>query len=188
MRLTLASPNPRRDYLALLVKRGRRQARQYLGAFARYLAPPGYDLNWHHVLFYRYLDDFCTGKRRRLLIQMPPGHGKNEGVSRNLPAYMLGRNPDLHVMACSHTADPAAEMNRDVQRILASERYRGVFPGTSLCRATDAERRRNNDLFDVAGRRGIFKSAGVVEPSPGGTSTSASSTTRSSTAWPPTAR
>jgi hypothetical protein len=51
---------------------------------------------------------------------------------------MLGRNPDLHVMACSHTADQATEMNRDVQRIISSERYRGVFPDTRLCRTTDA--------------------------------------------------
>jgi hypothetical protein len=96
------------------------------------MAPAGYDFNWHHDLLYRYLDDFCEGRRRRLLIQMPPGHGKSEGVSRNLPAYMLGRNPDLRVIACSHTADLAAEMNRDVQRIIASDRYRGVFPATRL--------------------------------------------------------
>jgi hypothetical protein len=125
------------------------------------MAPPEYHFNWHHDLLYRYLDDFCAGRRRRVLIQMPPGHGKSEGVSRNLPAYMLGKNPDLRVIACSHTADLAAEMNRDVQRIIASDRYRSIFPETRLCRTTDAEGRRNADLFDVAGRRGYYKGAGV---------------------------
>jgi hypothetical protein len=124
------------------------------------VAPPGYDFNWHHDLFYRNLDDFCEGRRRRPLIQMSPGHGKSECGSRNLPAFMFSRNPDLCVIACSHTTDLAAKMNRDVQHILASERYHGVFPATRLCRTTDTEGRHNADMFDVAGRRGIFKSAG----------------------------
>jgi hypothetical protein len=125
------------------------------------MAPPEYQFNWHHGVFYRYLDDFCEGRRRRLIIQMPPGHGKSEGASRNLRAYMFGKHPDLRVIASSHTADLAAEMNRDVQRIIASPRYQTAFPATRLCRTTDAEGRRNANLFDVAGRRGYYKAAGV---------------------------
>jgi predicted phage terminase large subunit-like protein len=156
-----ASPSWNREFLALLEERGRRLARQSLGTFAHYLAPPEYQFNWHHDLLYDYLDDFCEGRRRRVIVQMPPGHGKSEGVSRNLPAYLLGKNPDLRVMACSHTSDLAAEMNRDVQRIISGPRYRSVFPGTALSRTSGPDGRRNADLFDVAGRRGYYKCAGV---------------------------
>lgn len=32
---------------------------------------------------------------RRLIVTMPPQHGKSVGASTLLPAYLLGRNPDL---------------------------------------------------------------------------------------------
>ena len=40
------------------------------------------------------LDRVATGKCRRLMVFMPPQHGKSELVSRRFPAFMLGKNPD----------------------------------------------------------------------------------------------
>ncbi|HEX5272662.1 MAG TPA: phage terminase large subunit [Gemmataceae bacterium] len=98
---------------------------------------------------------------------MPPRHGKSELVSRRLPAFALGRNPDLNVIACSHTADLASDMNRDVQRIIDSEGYRLLFPDTRLYGknirtiAGDGTWLRNSDVFEVVGRRGRYLSAGT---------------------------
>ena len=142
-----------------------RKARRHVYDFATYLAPSEYQFSWHHRLLYDRLDEFARGLHRLLIIEMPPGHGKSEGVSRTLPAYIFGRNPDERVIACEHTDDLAADMNRDVQKIMDSERYKRVFPGTLLggdnVRAIAGRPRRNSDIFDIATGRGYYKGAGV---------------------------
>ena len=40
-----------------------------------------------------------------------PQHGKSELVSRRFPAFLLGRNPELRLIGCSHTSDLAISMN-----------------------------------------------------------------------------
>lgn len=114
-------------------------------------------------MLYRWLDDFARGRRNRVIVEMPPGHGKSEGCSRNLPAYLFGIDPDCRVIASSYTQDLAGDMNRDVQRLIDSPAYAEVFPGTKL--AGENSRlggpRRNSELFEVPGRRGTYKAAGV---------------------------
>src|SRR5690242_16492702 len=85
---------------------------------------PDYDANWHHEVIFDYLDRFAAGAIKRLMIFAPPRNGKSEAVSRRLPAYLLGRNPDARIVATSYSADLASMMNRDVQRIIDSEDYR----------------------------------------------------------------
>lgn len=146
-------------------ERARRRARRSLFDFALYLAPPGYQFGWHHALLYRHLDDFAQGRRKRLIVQMPPGHGKSEGASRNLPAYLFGQNPDARIIACSYTMDLAAEMSRDVQLIMDRPEYAAVFPKTRIAgpgvRTGFMGARRTAEIFDVVGRRGRYKCAGV---------------------------
>lgn len=82
------------------------------------------------------------------------------------PAYSLGRNPDLQIIATSYAADLASRMNRDVQRIIASPVYHEVFPDTTLndknIRTTaQGNFLRNNDIFEVVGHSGVYRSAGV---------------------------
>lgn len=129
------------------------------------MAPAEYQFSWHHHLLYSKLNDFAEGRIKRLIVEMPPGHGKSEGASRNLPSYLLGRNPNTRIIACSYTSDLSSEMNRDVQRILEGPRYASVFPGTRMggsnVRSLSGMPRRNSDIFDVVGHRGYYKSAGV---------------------------
>ena len=66
------------------------------------------------------------------MVFLPPQHGKSELVSRRFPAFLLGVNPDLRLIACSHTHDMAVGLNRDVQRIITSPPYEKLFQGTRL--------------------------------------------------------
>ena len=50
-----------------------------------------------HLSFYWVLDAFAHGRIKRLIVTMPPQHGKSEGTTRLLPAYMLGLDPDLRI-------------------------------------------------------------------------------------------
>jgi len=107
------------------------QARRRLLAFTTY-TKPDYNTNWHHGKLAEALDRVARGECRRLMIFMPPQHGKSELVSRRFPAFMLGRNPDLRLICACHTTDLAESMNRDVQRIMTSDLYAQVFPEVAL--------------------------------------------------------
>ncbi len=140
-------------------------ARRSLLDFTLYTFPE-YQVNWHHEILCKYLDKFVRGDIKRLMVFMPPRHGKSELVSRRLPAYILGKNPNTSVIATSYTADLASMMNRDVQRIIDTPEYAEVFPNTTLygknVRAiAGSSYLRNSDIFEIVGHKGYYKSAGV---------------------------
>jgi predicted phage terminase large subunit-like protein len=125
-----------------------------------------YQANWHHKLLCEYLDRFADNEIRRLMVFMPPRHGKSELVSRKLPAFIFGRNPDAAIIATSYSADLAQRMNRDVQRIMSGDEYRRVFPGSMLFSknirtVADNIYLRNADIFEIVGHSGSYRGAGV---------------------------
>lgn len=140
-------------------------ARDNILGFTLYTNPK-YQVNWHNRYLAKKLDDFANGKIKRLMVFMPPRHGKSELVSRRLPAYLLGRNPDAKIISASHTMDLASAMNRDVQRIIESEAYRELFPETTLNGSNvrtmaDGSYLRNSSEFEIVNHKGAYKCAGV---------------------------
>lgn len=127
-------------------------ARRHMANFAVY-TDENYKMNWHHELMCRYLDKWVKRDIKRLMIFMPPRHGKSELVSRKLPAFIFGQNPDAKIIGTSYSADLASAMNRDVQRIIDCERYRELFPNTSLnnknIRTVSGNALRNSDKFEI---------------------------------------
>lgn len=149
-----------------LNKLARRElARRHMLEFYTYLRP-NYNINWHHRLICEYLDSLIEGKIQNLMIFTHPRAGKSELGSRMLPAYALGRNPDMQIIATSYGADLASRMNRDVQRIIISSAYKEIFPGTTLSEknarpTAQGSYLRNNEIFEVVGHSGVYRSAGV---------------------------
>ena len=114
----------------------------------------------------QFYHDVEAGKQPRLIIQAPPRSGKSELFSRRFPAWAFGQNPNLQMIAASYSADLSSRMNRDVQRIIDSEEYAGVFPETSFSSNTSAsinsqKNIRNSEIFEIAGYSGSYRSAGV---------------------------
>lgn len=127
---------------------------------------PGYRAAWFHALICKALDALVEGSVTRLMLMMPPRHGKSELTSRRLPAYILGRDPDASIIACSYSADLASRFNRDAQRIMDADDYRAVFPETRLAsenvRSSSFGRYlRNSDIFEVVDHIGFYRAAGV---------------------------
>lgn len=127
---------------------------------------PEYEVNWHHEVMCECLDRFITGEIKRLMIFTAPRHGKSELVSRRLPAFLLGRDPNATIIAASYGSDLAARMNRDVQRIMDSDEYRRIFPNTRLFgknirTVADGSWLRNSDMFEVVEYKGYYRGAGV---------------------------
>lgn len=143
----------------------RRKARSNVLDFTRYTFPE-YKVNWHHALLCRYLDRFVSGEIKRLMINMPPRHGKSELVSRRLPAYILGRNPKARIIAASYAAELSERFNRDVQRIIDSPEYTRLFPDSSLNTSnvrtvSQGTWLRNASIFEIVGQGGVYRNAGV---------------------------
>jgi predicted phage terminase large subunit-like protein len=140
-------------------------ARRKLMRFTQY-TKPDYDTNWHHITICEQLDRFLAGEIKRLMIFTHPRAGKSELVSRRLPAFALGRDPDLTIITASYGAGLARRMNRDVQRIIDTEEYRRLFPKTQLNGAnvrtvSQGSWLRNSDMFEVVGHKGFYMSVGV---------------------------
>lgn len=140
-------------------------ARKSLLEFVKYTMPE-YRPNWHHELMCDYLDKFARLEIKRLMIFCPPRMGKSELVSRRLPAFILGSDPNAPIIAASYGADLARRMNRDVQRIIDSHEYQNVFPNTRLFGKNirtvgGGSWLRNSDEFEIVEYGGYYRGAGV---------------------------
>lgn len=156
--------SPVEEALLLAEQQVALKARVELLPFAMY-TNKHYQPAWYHKRVCRLLEKFVVGEIPRLMLFMPPRHGKSQLVSRCLPAFILGRNPDATIIATSYSADLAQMMNRDVQRIMDSSEYQKTFPISSLSteniRTVSGKYLRNSDLFEIVGRRGVYRCAGV---------------------------
>lgn len=131
---------------------------------------PAYSMGWVHEDICRELDAFYLaverGESPRLMLTMPPRHGKSELATRRFPAYAFGRNPNLSIISTSYGSDLASRMNRDVQRIIDDQLYKEIFPETTLYgknirSVADGSYLRNSDIFEIVGHKGSYRSAGV---------------------------
>ena len=66
----------------------------------------------HHELICDALDAVVRGEITRLMICMPPRHGKSMSVTETFPSYYLGRFPDKRVMEVSYNDTFAQKFGR----------------------------------------------------------------------------
>jgi predicted phage terminase large subunit-like protein len=129
---------------------------------------PSFTPKQFHVNYYKILDFFVHGLIKRLMITVPPQHGKSEGSTRRLPAQLLGINPDCKIAIGSYSTTFARKFNRDVQRIIDTPEYHEIFPNTTLNQSnvvtiTD-QSLRNSEEFEIVGYRGSLKAVGRGGP------------------------
>jgi len=120
---------------------------------------PRYLAGWVHEDICRRLekfsDDVAKGLSPRLMILMPPRHGKSELGSRMFPAWHLGRHPDHEIIACSYNVGLAMSFSRKVKEVLEDPSYHSVFDTRLNPNFQGAEE------WGVQGRRGGYVAAGV---------------------------
>ena len=122
-----------------------------------------------HVAYYEVLTRFAMGEIKKLMITMPPQHGKSEGATRRLPAFVLGQDPDKRIAIVSYNATKARKFNRELQRIMDDDRYYELFPQTLLAGQASYQEQgkrsrnyaRNADECEIVGYQGSFKTIGV---------------------------
>lgn len=154
------------EYLAALQERLERKARTDLLSMTL-ATMPTFTRSYFFERYYSILTSFAKKEIRKLMVFMPPQHGKSEGSTRRLPAFILGKNPDTKLAIISYSATKARKFNREIQRVIDSPEYANIFPETSLSasNATNAGTwLRNADECEIVGYRGGFKTVGVGGP------------------------
>ncbi|MBQ9638828.1 MAG: phage terminase large subunit [Bacteroidales bacterium] len=128
-------------------------------------ANPNYDPQWFHQHIANSCQRLYEGEIKKLMIFVPPQHGKSEIVSRCFPAWVLGKNPDTKIVGCSYSAVLVQQFSRSIQRTIDSEEYKRIFPDTYLngsnLRTVVKGYLRNVDLFETVGHKGFYKAVGV---------------------------
>jgi predicted phage terminase large subunit-like protein len=143
-------------------------------AFSRLIAYaayqwPGYKDAHHHRLIARHLEAVERGDIKRLMITMPPRHGKSMLASEFFPAWYIGRNPDHYVVTATYAQELADDFGRKVKNQIEDEAYKAIFPGVSL--ADDSKSAKRFHIDGNAGgyehaisQRGAFYAVGVGGP------------------------
>lgn len=111
----------------------------------------------HLRLLDRYLMMAFAGICDRLIIQMPPQHGKSSLISEYLPVWYLGHFSDNAVMLCSYEADYAKTWGLKSRQLM--ERVGPGYFGISVSKES-----RRADNWCIEGRRGILQTAGINGP------------------------
>ena len=167
------SDDPRTEILTSLLDEGRtafarvtRKDRRLYGlrngskdllAFACYMLET-YRLAAHIKTIAAKLQAVASGKTRRLLINMPPRHGKSLLVSQLFPAWIMGRNPQTNMIVASYNAAKAGEYTGAIRDLVEREVFRDLFADVSVRR----DRRAREEWQTTAG--GLVIGAGVGGP------------------------
>lgn len=106
-------------------------ARHSVAAYARLLWP-AFQRPKHIEFLTKVLHAVECGKKDRVIVTMPPRHGKSNLCSQFFPAWYLGRHPDHYVITSSYAQTLADDFGRKVRNLLADPMHSTVFPGSQL--------------------------------------------------------
>lgn len=129
---------------------------------------PSYEIGWvHREICGRLMQFFCDVKEKkspRLILTMPPRHGKSLIVSNNFPSWCFGIDPNISFISSSYSDDLAKRMNKAVQRIMGNQAYNDVFPNTQINQKTKVRNvsySKTTDLLEIPNYNGSFRSTGI---------------------------
>lgn len=113
---------------------------------------------------YQYIQSGGKEGIGRLMIAIPPQHGKSALASRYFPAWLLGMMPDSRIILTSYGESLAVHHSKFVRDLLDTPEFQAVFgrTSTSAMPVELSSDSRSNEAWDVARpHRGGLKAAGV---------------------------
>jgi predicted phage terminase large subunit-like protein len=126
---------------------------------------PRFELYRHISLLCERLEEVAEGKILRLMLSMPPQHGKSL-LLRIFAAWLIGQKPELQIILTGYASDLTNDGGRLVRQYLRSAERRVVFPRCLIdaeCQAVDHVRTtRGGNVYAVGkdavitGRRADF--------------------------------
>jgi predicted phage terminase large subunit-like protein len=137
---------------------GRELARRRLLHFTK-VTHGSYDAGWVHEDVCRRLEKFsqdvADGKSPRLMLLMPPRHGKSELASIRFPAWHFGSYPHHEIINVGYNTELPMKFSRKVREVMREGQYQGIFPVAAL----DPNSQSVEAWYTTAG--GGFTAAGV---------------------------
>jgi predicted phage terminase large subunit-like protein len=110
----------------------------------------------HHQVLAAALEEVDKGNMPRLIITLPPRHGKSQIASKAFPAWFMGRDPYRQMIVASYSATMAEDFGREVRAYMQTPAYQQVFPSCSLRKGGAASDRVQTEQ----GGLGVFVGAG----------------------------
>ncbi|OJW78430.1 MAG: hypothetical protein BGO59_30990 [Spirosoma sp. 48-14] len=108
-------------------------------------------MQWFHRVIAEKLQLVHERKIKKLMIFMPPQHGKTSASTRTFPGWVLGKKPDTKIAVVSYSATIARRFNRDIKRRMSTQAYRQLFPEI-LLGDTKNGYTNNNDIVEIVGK------------------------------------
>jgi predicted phage terminase large subunit-like protein len=146
---------------ALERRRTALEAKDDLLSFARFMMPDADDPDdvhksqyitaLHHRAIAYALEQVECGLIPRLIINVPPRHGKSQLSSRMFPSWYIGRHPEQSIILATYSDKLSWDFGREVREIVEDSVYHQVFPEVSLMTASvdRVETTMNGKLFFV---------------------------------------
>jgi predicted phage terminase large subunit-like protein len=124
------------DIFHLLMENQRREARDDLYTFARFMFGARRGYSWreapHHKVICDALMRVFNGECTRLIINIPPRYSKTELAVVMFIGWALGKVPDAEFIHTSYSATLAANNSANVRDLVSHEAYREIFPAVAL--------------------------------------------------------
>ena len=95
--------------------------------FQSWLKSVSPDMTWdwkHQQYIYKYLQRVTDGTCKRLMIFLPPRHGKSELVTVRYAGWRLRQDPKMRVILASYNQKLADKFSRSVRKLLSEEEDR----------------------------------------------------------------
>lgn len=90
-----------------------------------------YDPQWFHYEIAWKLEEVVrrveNGESPRLMIFMPPRHGKSELATQKFPAWVLGKHPEWPFVVSSYSAELAQDFGHNTRDLMNSDEYASLF-------------------------------------------------------------
>jgi len=92
---------------------------------------PKYQLEWFHQQIALKLEEAIkrveNGEDVRLMIFMPPRHGKSDTATQKFPSWVLGRHPEWPFIVASYSQELATDFGQGTRDLMESDNYKAVF-------------------------------------------------------------
>jgi len=82
----------------------------------------------HHRAIAKVLEQVAKGKIRRLIVTLPPRHGKSEMISRRFIPWLMGKDSYKNVIFATYNEDFAQDFGADCRAIMSTTQFQQVFP------------------------------------------------------------
>ena len=116
------------------------RSRKYLLSYCA-MMNPNYEVPDHIFELAKILHDVEAGITRRVIVTMPPRHGKSMLDSQYFPAWFMGRNPEKFVIIATYGQDLATDFGRKVRDQVQDPLFGLTFPGCKMNSDTTAAHR-----------------------------------------------